>query len=61
MLGDSSLLLSGTDDGNDVFIGLGAEFGAGGPLSLRGDYISYAVDDFDIDTLALTLIYRLQN
>jgi OOP family OmpA-OmpF porin len=58
-LGDSSLLLSGTDDGNDTFVGLGAEIMAGGSLAVRGDYVRYAVDDVDIDALVLSLVFRL--
>jgi OOP family OmpA-OmpF porin len=60
-LGDSSLLLSGSDDGNDIFIGFGAEIAAGGSLVVRGDFLRYAVDDVDIDALALSLAFRLPN
>lgn len=60
-LGDSSLLLSGSDDGNDIFIGFGAEIAAGGSLVVRGDFLRYAVDDVDVDTLTLSLAFRLPN
>lgn len=60
-LGDSSLLLSGSDDGNDIFLGLGAEIAAGGSLVVRGDFFRYSVDDVDIDALSLSLVFRLPN
>ena len=59
-LGDSTGTLSGGDDGNDTFFGIGAEFRTSETLALRFDFIQYKIDDFDIDTLALGLIYRPQ-
>lgn len=58
-LADSGGSIGGSDDGNDPFVGIGAEFGMGGSVALRGDFVRYSLDDIDVDTLALTLIYRV--
>ena len=55
---DSSGTFGGTDDGNDLFFGVGAEFHASPSISVRGEFTRYAVDESDIDNLALSVISR---
>jgi OOP family OmpA-OmpF porin len=57
---DSSFAGSGSDDGNDLFFGFGGEFRTTGPLSMRGEFTRYSLDDSDIDSIAFSLIYRMQ-
>jgi hypothetical protein len=56
---DSSGKLSGTDDGNDPYVGLGAEFSMSPSLALRGEFTRYSTDDVDIDSLSLSAILRM--
>lgn len=58
---DSSGSFSGSDDGNDVFFGLGGEFGGKGPLAVRAEFTRYSLDDSDLDSLSLSVIYRTPN
>jgi len=58
-LADSSGSFSGSDDGNDVFFGIGAQFNTTGPLSMRAEFTRYAVDDIDLDSISFSLIYRV--
>ena len=57
-LSDSSGTFSGSDDGNDVFFAAGADFRFGPGLGLRGEFARYALDDIDMDSLSIALVYH---
>ncbi len=50
--------LSSSDDGSDVFYGLGARFALSYNLDLRLEYERYAIDDMDLDMASINLQYR---
>ncbi len=50
-----------TDDGDDLFFGLGAEFSLNPSVSFRGEFTRYAVDDADYDSLSLSAILRFED
>lgn len=45
----------GTDDGSDMFYGLGADFRLGNRFLLRGEYTRYSLGDFDATRLSVGL------
>lgn len=45
----------GTDDGNDMFYGLGADYRLGERFLLRGEYVRYSLGDFDATRLSVGL------
>lgn len=49
---------SGSEDGNDVFFGFGLELMASEGFSMRGEYTMYSLDDLDIDSLSISLVFR---
>jgi len=49
---------SESEDGNDIFFGGGLDFTFSPTVSLRGEFARYALDDNDIDSLSLSLIFR---
>lgn len=59
-LEDGGGTFSGSDDGNDVYFGLGAEFSVSPTVGFRGEFTRYSVDDFDIDALSLSAIIRFE-
>lgn len=52
--------INGTDDGSDLFFGIGGEFKTTGALAMRGEFTKYSLDDSDITAIAFSLIYRMQ-
>lgn len=50
---------SESDDGNDVFFGIGAEYATSERLSLKVEFNRYGVDDTDVDFLGVGLNFRL--
>lgn len=59
-LSDSTGSLSGSDDGTDLFFGLGGQYNFSEQVGLRGEYVMYKLDDFDINVLSLALTFKLQ-
>lgn len=57
---DGGSTFSGSDDGNDVYFGLGAELSVSPTVGFRGDFIRYSVDDIDIDSLSLSAVIRFE-
>lgn len=55
----AGVAFEGTDDGTDLFFGIGAEFQTTSPLAMRLEYTKYSLDDVDMDFLAFSLIYRV--
>lgn len=49
---------SDSEDGTDILFGIGLEFAASSSMSLRGEFTRYALDDADLDSLSLSLIFR---
>lgn len=58
ILRDSNVDFVGNQDGDDIFLGLGLEFVAWGPLSLRSDYVRYSFSDIEVDSLGISLIWH---
>lgn len=56
--GDSSGSGSASEDGNDVFFGVGLEFMTSPAMSLRAEFTRYSLDDSDLDSLSLSLVFR---
>jgi opacity protein-like surface antigen len=50
--------LSSSDDGNDIFFGLGTRFTVTNHFDIRLEYERYAIDDTDIDMASLNLQFR---
>ena len=57
-LRDSNNDFVGSQDGDDVFLGIGLEFVAWEPFSLRSDYVRYSFSDIDVDSLGIALIWH---
>jgi hypothetical protein len=49
---------SESEDGNDVFFGVGLEFTTSPAMSLRAEFTRYSLDDLDLDSLSLSLVFR---
>jgi len=49
---------SDSDDGTDLLFGIGLELAVSGGTSLRGEYTRYDIDDSDLDSLSLALVFR---
>lgn len=57
-LGETNFEIRGDNDGDDVFFGFGVEVDVTRSLAVRGDIVRYNLDDFDVDSVGLTLIWR---
>lgn len=55
---DSSGSLKLSDDGNDVFFGIGGEFQTSEAMAMRLEFTRFSLDDSDIDTISFSLIFR---
>lgn len=49
---------SESEDGDDIFFGLGLEFMSSPAMSLRGEFTRYSLDDSDLDSISLSLVFR---
>jgi OOP family OmpA-OmpF porin len=58
---DSAGSFSGTEDGDDPFFGIGAEFNVSPSVAFRGEFMRYAVDDIDVDALSLSAVIRFDD
>ncbi len=58
---DSGGSLSGSESGDDPFFGAGAEFDVSPSVSFRAEFVRYAVDDLDVDSLSLSAILRFED
>lgn len=58
---DSAGSVPGADSGDDPFFGVGAEFDVSPSVSFRAEFVRYAVDDLDVDSLSLSAILRFED
>lgn len=49
---------SESEDGNDVFFGVGLELSPSPAMSLRAEFTRYSLDESDLDSLSLSLVFR---
>ncbi|MES1942827.1 TonB-dependent receptor protein [Salinisphaera sp. PC39] len=54
----SGPLVSGSDDGEDPFYGVGTRIGLGGAFGLRLEYERFELDDTDVDLASANLEFR---
>lgn len=52
-LSDTTVSVSASDDGNDIFYGIGGSFNITTSIALNADYMFYTLDDGDVDVLSL--------
>jgi OOP family OmpA-OmpF porin len=57
-IGDSTIRFTGNDDGDDVFFGIGLEVGVSDALALRGEFVRYNLNETDVDSIGLALVWH---